>query len=71
MTIRRAHHSDLDTLIAQSGDTSSPLSFDRGPPLEFETKIVKEINRRFEILYDDSYIVHPLECHVYTLQCAV
>lgn len=43
MSIRRAHHSNLDLLIAQSGDTSGPFSFDCGPPFEFETEFAKEI----------------------------
>jgi len=30
--VRRAHHGNLDALIAQSSDTSGPFSFDRGPP---------------------------------------
>src|SRR5262249_39843303 len=36
VAVRRAHHGNLDMLIAQSGDTSGPFSFDRGPPFELE-----------------------------------
>jgi hypothetical protein len=61
---RRAHHGDLDALIAQSSDTPGPFSFDRGPPFELETELAKEFNRPAEVIDDDSYVVHPLERHV-------
>lgn len=44
VAIRRAHHGSLDLLIAQSGDTSGPFSFDCGPPFELETEFAKEKN---------------------------
>src|SRR5687768_18235304 len=34
VAVRRAHHGNLDVLIAQSSDTSGPFSFDRGLPLD-------------------------------------
>src|SRR5579872_828295 len=61
--VRRAHHGNLDALIAQSSDTSGPFSFDRGPPLELEAELAKEINRPSEVIDDDSYVVHPFERH--------
>jgi hypothetical protein len=64
VAVRCAHHGNLDTLIAQSGDTSGPFSFDRGPPFEFEAEFAEELNRRFEVFDDDPYVVHPLERHV-------
>ena len=63
MAVRRAHHGNLDTLIAEAGDTSGPFSFDRGPPFELKTELTKEIDRRAEVLDDDSHIVHPFERH--------
>jgi hypothetical protein len=63
VAVRRAHHRNLDALIAQSSDTPGPLSFDRGPPFEFEAELTKEINGRFEIIDDDAYVVHPFKCH--------
>ncbi len=63
VAVRRAHHGDLDALIAQSSDTSGPFSFDRGPPFELETELAKEINRRSEVIDDNSYVVHPFERH--------
>src|SRR5262245_66250047 len=67
MVVRRAHHGNLDALIAQPSDTSGPLSFDRGPPFELETELAKEINRRCEVIDDDSDVVHPFKRHVSTL----
>jgi hypothetical protein len=52
-------------LIAQSGDAPGPFSFDHGPPFELKAEFAKEINRRSEVFDDDSYIVHPLERHVF------
>jgi hypothetical protein len=48
VAVRRAHHGNLDALIAQSSDTSGPFSFDRGPPFELEAELAKEINRPSE-----------------------
>ena len=44
MTVGRAHHGDLDALIAQSSDTSRPFSVDRASAFELEAKLAKEIN---------------------------
>src|SRR5439155_14782067 len=71
VAVRRAHHGNLDALIGQSSDTSGPFSFDHGPPFEFEAELAKEINRRSEVIDDDSYVVHPFERHVSNLQDVV
>jgi hypothetical protein len=68
VAVWRAHHGNLNALIGKSGDTSCPFSFDRGPTLELEAEFSKEINCPFEIIDDDSYIVHPFERHVSNLQ---
>jgi hypothetical protein len=68
VAVRHTHHCNLDALISQPSDTSSPLSFDRGSPFELEAELAKEINRPSEILDNDSYVVHPLECHVSNLR---
>ncbi len=68
VAVRRAHHGNLDALIAQSSDTSGPFSFDRGPPFELEAELAKEINRPSEVIDDDSYVVHSFERHVSNLQ---
>jgi hypothetical protein len=68
VAVRRAHRRNLDALIAQSSDTPRPFSFNRGPPFEIEPEFAEEIDRRCEIIDDDSYVVHPFKCHVYNPQ---
>src|SRR4051794_27709612 len=63
VTVRGAHHGDLDALVAQPGNTPCPLSFHCGLPLELEAELAKERDRRREVFDDDSDIVHPFECH--------
>jgi hypothetical protein len=71
VAVRRAHHRNLDALIAQSRDTSGPFSFDGGSPFELEAELAKELNRRRKVIDDDSYVVHPFERHVSNLQSVV
>ena len=71
VAVRRAHHGNLDALIAQSSDTSGPFSFNRCPPFELKAELTKEINRRSEVIDDDSYVVHPFERHMSNVQSAV
>jgi hypothetical protein len=71
MAVRRAHHGNLDALIAQSDDTSGPFSFDRGLPFQFEAELAKEINRPSKVIDDDSYVVQPFERHASNLQGVV
>jgi hypothetical protein len=68
VAVRRAHHGNLDALAGQSSDTSGPFSFDRGLTFELEAELAKEINRRCEVIDDDSYVVHPFKRHMSTLQ---
>ena len=63
MAVRRAHHGDLDALIAESSDTSGPFSFDRSPPFELEAELAKEINCASEVIDDDSYVIHSFDRH--------
>src|SRR6476646_9427330 len=42
VTVRCAHHGDLDALVRQSGDPSRPLPCDRGLPLELEAELAEE-----------------------------
>ncbi len=64
VAVQRAHHGNLDALIARSSDTPGPFSFDRNPSFEFEAELAEEINRPSEVIDDDSYVVHPFERHV-------
>jgi hypothetical protein len=63
VTVRRAHHGNLDALITQSSDTSGPFSFDRGPSFELEAELAKKINRRSKVIDDDSHVVHSFDRH--------
>jgi hypothetical protein len=47
VTVRRAHHGDLDALVAQSSDAPCPLSFHHGSPFELEAELAKERDRRW------------------------
>src|SRR5262249_26820553 len=67
VAVRRAHHGNLNALIAQPSNTSGPFSFDRGPPFEIEAELAKEFDRRCEVIDDDSYVVHSSKRHI----CAV
>src|SRR5690606_4981983 len=64
VAVRRAHHRNLDTLVAEARDPSRPFAFDRAPPLELEPELLKEADRRVEVLNHDADVVHPFECHV-------
>src|ERR1700734_2522076 len=68
VAVRSAHHGNLDALIGKSGDTSCPFSFNRGPPFEVKAELLKEINRQFEVINDDSYVIQPFERHASNLQ---
>ena len=57
----RAHHRNLDALIAKSGNPSCPFSFDRGPPFRLKAELSKEINCSSEVIDDDSYVIHSFE----------
>ena len=68
VAVWRAHHRNLDALILQPSDTSGPFTFDCGLPFELKAELAKEINRRTEVIDDDSDVVHPFERHVSNLQ---
>src|SRR2546430_6141110 len=47
VAVRRAHHGDLDALVAQSSDAPCPLSFHHRSPFELEAELAKERDRRW------------------------
>jgi len=71
VSIGRSHHRDLYVLIAQSGDTPSPFALDRSPSFQLQAEFPKEINRGFDVVDDDPYIVHAFDWHVANLQGVV
>jgi hypothetical protein len=68
VAVRCAHHGNLDALIGKSRDTSRPFSFDRRPSFEVKAELLKETNRQFEVIDDDSYVVQPFERHASNLK---
>ena len=71
VAVRHTHHGDLDALIAQPSDAPGPFSLDRCLPFELEPELAKEINRPFEVIDDDPYIVHPFKRHPPNLERSV
>src|SRR2546423_14364370 len=69
VTVRRAHHGDLDTHVAQSSDAICPVSFDWGAPLELETKFGEEGNGGINVFHHDAHVVHTLDRHDASLAC--
>jgi len=63
VAVRRAHHGDLDALVAESSDAPCPLSFDRCSPLELESELGKERDSGIEGFHHDADVVHPLKRH--------
>src|SRR5207245_8299465 len=63
VTVRRAHHGNLDAHVAQSGDAICPVSFNWGTPLEIETKFGEELNGGNDVFHNDADVVHTLNCH--------
>src|ERR1051325_1003454 len=71
MAVRRANHGDLDVLVAQPRDTTSPFAFDGGAAFQIESKFAKEGDGRIEVFDDDAYVVHSFDGHVPCLRAAV
>ena len=67
VAVRRAHHGDLDALVAQSSDTPHPFSFNYGSPFELEAKLAKKLNRRCGVVDDNPNVIHPSKRHMATL----
>ena len=63
VAVRRAHHGNLDALVAQSSDTPGPFSFDRSSPFELEAKLGEKRDSGIERFHHDADVVHPLKRH--------
>src|SRR5436190_14754402 len=63
VAVRRAHHGNLDVLVAESGDPPRPLSLDRALAFELEAELAKEGDRRGQVFDDDPDVVHPFYRH--------
>jgi hypothetical protein len=64
VAVRRAHHGDLDALIAQSSDAPCPLSLNRCLPFELEAELGEKGDSGVEGFHHDADVVHPLKRHV-------
>jgi hypothetical protein len=58
VTVRRAHHSDLDALVAQSRNTSCPFAFNYGSPFELEAELAEEGDSGIEGFDHNADVVH-------------
>src|ERR1700704_2743910 len=63
VTVRRAHHGNLDAHVAQSSDAICPVSFDWGAPLELETKFGEELNGGIKVFHHEADVIHTLDRH--------
>ncbi len=63
VAVRRAHHCDLDALVAESSDTTCPFTLNRGLSFELEAELAKERDRSREVGDNNAYVVHPLKRH--------
>jgi SAM-dependent methyltransferase len=68
VAVGRAHHGNLNALVAQPGDTPGPFSFDRSSPFELEAELATEIDHRREVVDDYPDVIHPSKRHVTLLR---
>ena len=61
VAVRRAHHGDLDALIAESSDAPGLFSFDGCLSFEFQAEVEEDINGCCQVVDDDSHVVHAFE----------
>src|SRR5690606_10705806 len=63
VTVRRAHHGDLDALVSKPRDAPCPLPFDHHPRFELESQLGEERNSGIERFHHDAHVVHSLDRH--------
>ena len=63
VAVRRSHHGDLDTLLAEPGNAARPFALDHRPTFELQAKGAKELDHRLEVLDNNADVVHPLNSH--------
>jgi hypothetical protein len=61
VAIGRNHHSDLDSLVAQSGDAPGPFTLDQGSAFELQAKLFKKRDDLIERFDHDANIVHSAQ----------
>jgi hypothetical protein len=60
----RAHHGDLNALVAQSSDAPCPLAFYHGSPFELEAELSEKRDSGIEGFHHDADVVHSFKRHV-------
>jgi hypothetical protein len=71
VAVWRAHHGDLNALVAQSRDAPCPLAFYHGSPFELEAELSEKSESGIEGFHHDADVVHSCKRHVSILYCVV
>src|SRR6185312_1844531 len=71
VAVWRAHHGNLNALVAQSSDAPCPLAFYHDAPFEFEAEFSEKRDSSIEGFHHDADVVHSFKRHVSILYCVV
>jgi hypothetical protein len=66
VAVRRAHHGDLDALVAQSSDAPAHSPSIVARPSSSRPSSRKKSDRGIEVIDDDADVVHPLKRETHT-----
>ncbi len=64
VAVWRAHHGDLNALVAQPSDAPCPHAFYYGSPFEFEAEFSEKRDSGIEGFHYDADVVHSFKRHV-------
>src|SRR5437762_5534712 len=71
VAVWRAHHGDLNALVAQSRDAPCPHAFYHGSPFELEAELSEKRDSGIEGFHHDADVVHSFQRHVSILYYVV
>src|SRR5437660_12768742 len=71
VAVWRAHHGDLNALVAQASDAPCPLAFYHGSPFELEAELSEKSESGIEGFHHDADVVHSCKRHVSILYWVV
>jgi hypothetical protein len=63
VAVWRAHHGDLNALVAQSSDAPCPHAFYHGSPFELEAELSEKRDSGIEGFHHDADVVHSFKRH--------
>src|SRR5207302_7889286 len=66
VVVWRAHHGDLNALVAQSSDAPCPLAFYHGSPFELEAELSEKSDSCSQGLHPEADVVPSFAVHVST-----